>query len=216
MTHTSPNTSNAMPSKHVLGIVGGIGAGKSMVAAELARIGGSVIPADTFGHEALREPEILAKAKARWGNAILNPDGSVARRPLGKIVFADKQELDYLESLVFPFIERKIVEAIQKGQADAEVDFLVLDAAILLETGWQKHCDKVLYVDVPRSVRLERLRASRGWDDAELTRREGNQLPVEEKKRRSDAVVDNQGSPEQLNSILREVLDRWGWKAKGK
>lgn len=194
----------------VVGIVGGIGAGKSAVADELAKLGGGVVSADPFGHDALRQPDIKAQAFRRWGDTIFQPDGEISRRLLGHIVFADAEELRYLESLVFPYIDRRIDEAFEKFRAQGVAKFLVLDAAILFETGWHHRCDKILFVDVPRPIRLERLQ-SRGWDDAELKRREGNQIALEVKRKRADAVVDNAGARGSLGGSLRKVLREWNW-----
>lgn len=199
------------PKKPVLGIVGGIGSGKSAVAAELARLGGHLIDADKLGHEALRQPDIYARIVSRWGDDILDDAGQVNRRALGRKVFADPAERRELEELLFPWIERRIREEIDRGQQDPQTRWIILDAAIMMETGWDRVCDKILFVDGPREVRLGRLQAGRGWTEQELDRRERSQMPLEEKHRRADAVVVNDRDLEGLKKTLLETLSGWGW-----
>src|SRR4051794_5295036 len=107
-----------MSEKPVVGLIGGIGSGKSHVAAEFARRGAWVIAGDQLGHEALRQPDVRAQVVQRWGESILDPRGEVDRRRLGAIVFADAGQLRELEALVFPYIERRIAEEIARAQDD--------------------------------------------------------------------------------------------------
>src|SRR4051794_41100098 len=96
----------------VIGLIGGIGSGKSRVAAEFARRGAKVISGDELGHEALRQPEILDRIVRRWGRDLLNEKGEVDRRRLGAIVFADVKELRLLEALVHPWIGKRLREEV--------------------------------------------------------------------------------------------------------
>src|SRR5262245_51908055 len=113
--------------KPILGLVGGIGSGKSAVAAELAKHGGAVINADQFGHEALGQPEIRRQVVIHFGKNILDAEGAIDRKKLGAKVFADVKELRALETIVFPFIGRRIREEIDRSRRRAEVRFVVLD-----------------------------------------------------------------------------------------
>jgi dephospho-CoA kinase len=174
-------------------------------------MGGHVINADQFGHEALRQPEIRKQVVARWSDAVLNDKGEVDRRQLGRIVFADAAERRELEGLVFPWIERRIREEIARADADPSVKFGVLDAAILIETGWGRWCDLLAFIDVPRPVRLARLMETRGWSEKEVEAREQAQLPVAEKAARADVVIQNHGEAaqdRQLKDQLEGVVAR--------
>src|SRR5438132_14343502 len=102
----------------ILGIVGGIGSGKSLVADELVQMGGTLIAADKLGHEALRQADIKDKVIERWGRELLDEKGEIQRRVLGRIVFADAKELRALEALVFPYIGKRIQEEIAKARQD--------------------------------------------------------------------------------------------------
>jgi dephospho-CoA kinase len=191
--------------KPVLGLIGGIGSGKSTVAAEFAKCGAAVIAGDQLGHEALREPSIKEKVLARWGKGI-ETDGEIDRRKLGRIVFADPAERRELEALVHPEIKRRIEEEIQKAQANPRVTVIVLDAAIMLEAGWTGPCDALVFVDAPREIRLARL-AQRGLSAKDLEAREQAQMPLEEKKRRADYVIENVGSVGEVALQVQKLLE---------
>jgi dephospho-CoA kinase len=190
----------------VLGLIGGIGSGKSRVAAELIRHGARVIAADEFGHEALRQPPIKEALLQRWGNSILREDGEINRRRLGAIVFADPAERRALEAEVFPFIERRIKEEVAKACQDSAARCVVLDAAIMLETGWDRVCDWVIYIHAPRAQRWLRLARSRGWTEKEVLQRSQAQLPLTAKVTRADFVIDNSGDEDYLQKRVDKLL----------
>jgi dephospho-CoA kinase len=192
-----------------IGIVGGIGSGKSMVADAMRKLGGFLVAADSLGHEALRSPDIKTKVIEHWGNAVLDESGEVDRKKLGRIVFADAAELKTLEALVFPYIERRIREETADARNRSGVKFIILDAAIMLETGWHRICDKLMFVDTPAELRVSRLAETRGWDAKELERRERAQMPVEEKRRRADAVIVNDADSEKVARQVKVTLEQW-------
>jgi dephospho-CoA kinase len=196
--------------KPVIGLIGGMGSGKSLAAAELAKYGAPIISGDKFGHEALRQPDIKKAVLRRWGSEILDSTGEVDRRKLGTIVFADERERKALEGLVFPWIERRIGEEIARAKADPSVSLVVLDAAIMLEAGWAGACDQLVYVDAPREQRLRRLAEERGWSAQEVDKREKSQWPLTEKQKRADWTLDNSGSAEKLARQVQELLTHWG------
>lgn len=197
-------------SKAVIGIVGGIGAGKSTIASELVRCGGKIVAGDPIGHEALEYPEIKSRIIEVWGKRdILREDGTIDRKKLGRIVFPSPVERSRLEHLVHPYIGQRIREEIAKVQSDPEAKFVILDAAIMLEAGWNEVCDKMIYVDAPRSLRLQRVQSSRGWTEEDLTNREAVQMPPEKKRERADAIVDNSGSVDQVRLQIDDLVLRW-------
>jgi dephospho-CoA kinase len=195
--------------KPVLGLLGGIGSGKSLAGRWLGAKGGRIIDADTLGHEALAQPDLQAAIVKQFGPGIVGDQGEIQRRALGQLVFADEAKLRRLERIVFPYIARRIREKIQAAQQDTAVRFVVLDAAVMLEAGWNDTVDKLLFIDAPRALRLERLQKNRGWTEADLLARERLQLPVEEKKRRADAVIVNDGDPKKVHEQLEDVLKKW-------
>lgn len=192
----------------IIGIVGGIGSGKSLVAEAMQALGGHLIVADHLGHEALEQPDIKAMLVARWGTAILDPDGKASRKAIGRIVFANAGELRALESLVFPYIEKRITDEIALARTRPGVPFVVLDAATMIETGWGRHCDKIVFVDAPRDLRMARVK-QRGWDEKELDRREKTQMPIDEKKMKADAVIVNDGERDKVVTQVKDLLVSW-------
>jgi len=199
-----------MTHKLVIGLLGGMGSGKSRVAAEFVKHGARVINADQLGHDALREPAIRDELVRRWGRGILDEKGDIARGSVARIVFADEAERKFLESAVHPYITRRIREEIEKAQKDARVKLIVLDAAIMLETGWDQTCDQLVYVYAPRAARLRRLADQRGWSEKEVDARERAQMSLTEKATRADSAIDNSGSPESLARQVEDLLSQWG------
>ncbi|MSQ93606.1 MAG: dephospho-CoA kinase [Gemmataceae bacterium] len=193
----------------VIGIIGGIGSGKSLVAQDMQRLGGHLIAADQLGHDALKQADILAKLVELWGGQILNKHGAADHQKLAAIVFADPHQLRSLEALVFSYIEQRIVEEIAQAQDWPDVRFIILDAAILIEAGWHRHCDKFVFVEAPRKQRLARVKKNRGWDEAELDRREATQMPLDEKRNLADAVIVNDEKPDKVARQVQSLLLQW-------
>ncbi len=195
--------------KPVVGLIGAIGAGKSTAARCLAARGAQVIDADALGHEALRQPDIIAQLVAMWGERVRKPDGALDRKEIGRIVFADPAQRNALEAAVFPYIGERTHDAIASAQANPDVTFVVLDAAVLLEAGWGEMVDKMVYVNAPRAVRVARLATRSGWTESELAAREAAQLPAEQKKARADAILTNDAGPDVLQDRVDTLLSRW-------
>ena len=189
----------------VVGLTGGVASGKSFVASCFEELGAHRIDADQVAHEVLEDNSVIEQIVDRWGNGILADDGQINRKRLGEIVFSgpDEKELDHLESIVHPVIRIRIREQMVQLRESAQVETLVLDIPLLFEGEYDQYCDHVIFVDTDANVRKQRAKL-RGWADGELGRRESRQLPVEEKKLRSDVVIDNSGSKE---STARQLAD---------
>jgi dephospho-CoA kinase len=196
--------------KPVIGVIGGIGSGKSMVAGLLSQDGGKVISGDLLGHEALAQPEIKRRITAEFGVGILGEDHQIDRQKLGRVVFADPARRHALEKIVFPWIEGRLRQLIESGRREDAVRFIVLDAAIMVETGWHKVCDHMVFVDAPREVRLGRVAQQRGWTASEVASRERAQMPLDEKRRWVDFEIDNSGPPEAARQQAAQLLRRLG------
>ena len=189
----------------ILGLVGGIGSGKSVVANYLRDMGAIVLDADRAGHHVLRAAEVIATIKNRWGDKVLDASGQVSRREVAKIVFAagNEAERKFLEELTHPRIEALLkaeLEAIKNAPNPPPV--VVIDAALLFEAGWDKFCDKIMYIDAPRDVRLERA-VARGWSTEQFAAREAAQMPLVDKGARSHIVIRNVRTLQNLREVLR-------------
>ena len=196
--------------KPTIGLIGGIGAGKSTAAAALAARGAAVIDADKIGHAALEDAENVKWARERWGPRVLKQDGTIDRRAVGGIVFRDPAEREALERQVFPWIGERAMKAVAAAQADPTAAFVGVDAAVMLEAGWNNVVDRIVYIDAPRELRAARLAVRSGWDEAQLAAREAAQLPAAVKKARADAVLVNDAGPEELHRQIDQLLADWG------
>ncbi|GBD37693.1 Dephospho-CoA kinase [bacterium HR36] len=193
----------------VIGLIGGIGSGKSLVGRLLGEMGGYLIEADKLGHEALRQPQIRQQLVQRWGQEILNPQGEIDRARLAEIVFSQPQERRALEAIVHPYITDRLHQELQQALANPTVRLVVIDAALLLEAGWHRVCDKIVFVDAPAELRQARTQQSRGWSAAQWQAREAAQWPVEEKRRFADALIVNAGDIAALRRQLQDLLAKW-------
>ncbi len=196
----------------IIGILGGIGSGKSSVVRQVTDFRLQIIDADRIGHDLLTDPDVLHQLTRSFPASIFDSDGQVIRSELARLVFGDSADqqsaLHQLEQIIHPAIRREIKARIQS--AESGTDAIILDAAILLETGWSDECSHLIFIDTPEHLRIERVRSNRNWTAEELQRREAAQLPLTEKKQRADFIVDNSGPVEdaaaQMTQILRNIL----------
>jgi dephospho-CoA kinase len=183
----------------VIGLTGGIGAGKSAVAAILAGLGARVIDADRIGHEVYRPgSEGFARVVEAFGPGVVAADGTIDRRALGALVFADPAARARLNAIVHPLIAAEIGRQIAAEPAGGGP--LVVEAAVLLEAGWRPLVERVWVVSVDRETAIARVTASRGMSRPEVERRLEAQMPDAERRRRADLVIDNNGSPAELRA----------------
>jgi dephospho-CoA kinase len=195
----------------VIGIVGGVASGKSAVARMFESLGAVRLDADHAGHLVLRQPDVRELLVARWGETILDAAGHVDRSRVAIIVFDTRpqgaDELQFLESVTHPRIREELQRQLDAAAA-AGAPAAVLDAALLLEAGWDELCDHRVFVEVPCTERLRRAR-QRGWSTAEWEARESAQWPLEEKRRRCDTIIDNSGSLEETLDQVKAVWSTW-------
>jgi len=214
----------------VLGLLGGVASGKSLVSRQLAELGAVVLDADHAGHEALRLPHVEEAARQRWGKAVFTPEGHIDRSQLAKIVFAappdGPRERKYLEELTHPEIGRRLLtqavalralspesllqhgtEKVGSDQSEAKKTasrLAVIDAALLLEAGWDRLCDYFAFIEVPEEVRLARA-LQRGWTEEDFAAREAAQESLDSKRARADLIIDNSGSAEHTQAQVQRL-----------
>lgn len=176
------------------------------MAAQFARLGCGVVDADKLAKVALTEPRNVEQIRRWWGEDVLDPAGAVDRKSLAALVFAQPTERQKLESLIHPAVLAARRLEHERMQADSSVRAVIEDTPLLLEKNLDKLCDVLIYVDTPRAARLERVARTRGWDDAELTRREKSQLSLDTKRARSDHVLDNSGDEAHVFEQVRRLL----------
>lgn len=190
----------------VVGLTGGIGCGKSTVASVLRELGARVVDADQVAREVLAPGSpVLGKVVERFGPRILRADSSLDRNRLADIVFGDPQALADLNAITHPPIVEMIRQRIEEARNEG-VQVLVVDAPLLLEAGMEGMVDEVWVVTCTREQQMERLCRRTGLSPREAEARMRAQMPLEEKVRRADRVIPNEGSLAQLRA---EVERHW-------
>lgn len=195
---------------HVVGLVGGVASGKSLVADQFRQLGAAWLDADRAGHQVLRLPQVRETLVRRWGTEILNHEGEVNRSAVARRVFGGteqaKAELAFLEQVSHPEI-RRVLQAEIAALDPNRVPVAVLDAAVMLKSGWNTICDTIVYVDATRTQRLSRA-LQRGWSEEEFHARERNQESLDEKRRYAGSMIDNTGSIEQTRAQVEALYQR--------
>ena len=190
----------------ILGLLGGPGSGKSFIARLFADEGCGVIDADRIAREALERVDVKAALRDWWGGGVFDDAGRVDRAAVGKIVFDDSDQLERLESIVHPRVHEKREAMRAAMRDDPGVVAIVEDCPLLLESGLDAGCDALVFVEASRGVRLRRVAEHRGWDAAELDRREAKQTPLDTKRERADYVLRNDADEGLARREVRRVL----------
>ena len=191
----------------IIGVTGGIGAGKSTLVDALARRGAVPFSADEAVHELYRTPEVRDAVRERWGADVLGADGGVDRGAIAEIVFRDEDERRWLEGLLHPLVARSWLRFVHEHEtADAEPEFLVAEVPLLFEAGLEDRYDAIVAIVAPLDTRLERAEA-RGRGRSLAGERAAAQMPDAEKSDRADFTFDNSGTREQLDAFAADVLE---------
>lgn len=184
-----------------IGLTGGIGAGKSEALAAAARLGAATVSSDEVAHDVLDQEDVRDLLVERWGGRVLDASGAVDRARVAEIVFGEPDELAWLESLTHPRVGRAVAE--WRAGLDSGVEVAVLEVPLLFEAEMQDGFDEVVAVVADDELRERRL-TERGQKG--LAGRERRQLSQDQKARRADHVVRNDGSLEQLERSMAKAL----------
>ncbi|MBX6378951.1 MAG: dephospho-CoA kinase [Clostridia bacterium] len=177
----------------IIGLTGGIATGKSTVAAMLEELGAVVVDADQVAREVVEPGEILDRIAAAFGRDVLTPDGRLDRAALGRKVFGDDEALKRLNAITHPEIRRRITRRVEELRREGRAPAVVLDIPLLFEGGVAYAVDEIWVVAVDRETQLRRLMERNGLSRPEAEARVASQMPIEEKVRRADVVIDNSG-----------------------
>jgi dephospho-CoA kinase len=194
------------PRPAIIGLVGGIGAGKSTVARILAKLGAVVSDSDTEAKLVLQEPHVRDQLIAKWGPDILDSSGLIDRAKVAQIIFSAPSEKSFLEGIIHPALHARRAQRMAEAAARG-VRAFVIDAPLLFEAHVDRECDAIIFVDAPFRDRLKRVMESRHWPEHELARRESTQMPLDEKRQRSGYTVTNSGQEIELERQVRSVLE---------
>ena len=194
----------------VIGLTGPVAGGKSTAAAMLAARGARVIELDAVGHQLLADPAVREEVNTAFREAADTEDLGELRRRLAGIVFTDDAALSRLERILHGRMCARVRRELEELRAAGRPALAVITGALVFEMGLDELCEAVVLVDAPREERLRRARAGRGWDPAEVDRREARQLPPEAKRLRAGRVVDNSGTREQLAAAMAAIWEEFG------
>lgn len=190
----------------LVGLTGNIASGKSTVAHMLSQRGATIVDADVLARQAVDVGTPgHRRIVERWGSAVLAPDGQIDRAALREVVFSDPDELEQFNAIVHPEVERMrdrlVAAARERGDR-----IVVCDIPLLFERHLSDDFDRIILVDAPRPLRLERLVADRGLTEQEALDMIKAQMPAELKRARADIVIDNDGS---LAHLEHQVASAW-------
>lgn len=191
----------------VIGLTGGMGTGKSVVARMLRKLGAAVVDADETGHEAYLPGTDGWRAVVKaFGRGILSPDDTVDRKKLGALVFNEPKALMRLNAILHPRMYDMMKERLAQLEGQG-TKVAVLDAAVLIETGWDKLADEVWVVTAPAETVVERLKQRGHLDEQSIRARVRTQPTQGERVKHADVVIDNSGSVEALERRVKELWD---------
>ncbi len=190
--------------KPIIGILGGVGSGKSTVAAEFAKLGCKVIDADKIAHELIEKKAVKGKIVGLFSKAVTNSEGKIDRKKLADIVFADGDKLTALNRIIHPPVLRRAEELIKQYNRQNQVKAIVLDMPLLMEVGWIRRCDRLIFVNCRRQLRVERAKKIGISDENQFKIRENFQISLDSKANSADNTVDNNSG---FSELVRQVAD---------
>lgn len=184
--------------KPIIGILGGLGSGKTAVAGQFRKLGCAVIDADKIAHNLLNKQDLRNKIVTRFGREILDSKGKISRRKLAKLAFADAGKITALNKLIHPLVLQQVTKLIKKANGQSKVKAIVLDMPLLMEVGWAKRCDKLIFVKCSRKIRVKRAGIE------VLKNREKFQISLDKKKTIADNTIDNNSG---FSALAGQVTD---------
>ena len=195
----------------VIGLTGGIGTGKSEAARIISEYGAVVINADQVGHEAYApHSEIWRQVVKAFGKDVLQPNGEIDRKKLSAIIFADSQQRAMLNGIMHPPMARVVADRLGRLRAEG-VPVVVLEAAVLLEAGWDSMVDVVWVTDTPEDAVFRRIQARTAISDEEIRKRIDSQMPAAERLSKAAVIIDNSGD---LVALERTIKSLWNSRVK--
>ncbi len=192
--------------KPVIGIVGGIGSGKSTVAAEFAKLGCKIIDADKIAHELLERNPVKEKIVASFGQAVLDSAGKIDHSKLADIAFSDADKLSALNKIIHPFVLKRAQELINQYNCQNQVKAIVLDMPLLMEVGWVKRCNKLIFIDCRPQLRTDRAKKMGIFNENQQKIRENFQISLDNKANTADNIIDNNSGFSELTEQVADIF----------
>jgi dephospho-CoA kinase len=192
--------------KPVIGILGAIASGKSTVAKELQTRGCAVIDADTIAKDFLKLAEVKQQIRQRFGDAVFDPAGAVDRAKLADVVFDDLDALQAINDIIHPRVMKEVEALMEQFQNDPKIKAVVLDVPLLLEVGWEKRCDKLIFVRCDEQKRQARIEKRGFFDKNQLKKRENFQISLDKKEKISHYILNNNDGLSELTRQIGEIF----------
>lgn len=194
----------------VIGITGGIGTGKSTILNVLQKeYNAFIVETDKLAHQLMSPREDVYHAIIdTFGEGILDDDRTIHRGKLGSIVFRDKEKLRQLNEIVHPAVKCYILDDIESKKTQGNVEYYVIEAALLLEDGYKAICDEIWYIYASQSIRIQRLIEGRGGDEEKWMQVIANQSSEEYYRSNCDVTIDNGYSVEKTMATIKELLNK--------
>jgi len=188
------------------GLTGGIATGKSTVSTMFAHLGAKIVDADLLAREVVMPGQAaLVEIVREFGPEVLAPDGSLDRKRVGAIVFGDAQKRKRLEEITHPAIRVRQQRILSVYEEEAFEGIVIWDAALLIESSGAKGMDRVVVVITDQDTELTRLMARDGFSEEDARRRIGSQMPLAEKVKVADYVIDNSGPRSETERLVKDV-----------
>jgi len=199
---------------YIIALTGGIACGKTTVSGMLAEMGASVIDADQISRS-LTAPggRALPEVRRAFGDGVFLPDGTLDRAQLAKVVFADRAAVERLNGIIHPLVKLEMDEQLEACRKNG-AGVVVLDVPLLFEAGMQHMGDVVACVTAPQEIQIARMHSRNGYTREEAMSRIRNQMPVDEKAKRSDVVIDTSCTLEELRTKVEMLYQGWADAAR--
>jgi len=193
----------------IVGLTGGIASGKSLVAKVFQDLGAHIIDADKIVHELLEPGQQAWEEVVKYfGPEIVFPDKTIDRRKLGEIVFNDAEKRAWLNQCIHPKVFAVYTARVKHLCARALHAIIVLDAALLIETGYHKKMDRIVVVYADQEQQMERLTSRERFSREQALVRIRSQMPLSEKRKQADYVIENTGTREETEQQARDIFQK--------
>ena len=190
--------------KTIIGVVGGIGSGKSAVAAEFSKLGCAVIDADALVHEFLHEPSVQEEVALALGMPSFSESSPLNRRKIAEWAFDNPENLAKLTDILHPRVLKKTEELISQYSQAEDTPAIVLDMPLLIEVGWAPRCDRIIFVECPPETRYQRIQAKGTLSIQDIKMRENFQISLDKKRFQADTTIDNNSD---YSTLVRQVIE---------
>lgn len=199
---------------HIIGITGGVGAGKTKILTYLSEhYSCRIILADEVANQ-LKEPgqKCYEEIVALLGTQILKPDGTIDRLKMAERIFSDRELLQRVNEIIHPAVKEYILQAIEEERCRDKIDFLFLEAALLIEEGYESIVDELWYIYADEAVRAERLKANRQYSDEKIQKILRSQLSDAEYRAHCSTVIDNGVALEETYRQIEKKMGEYLWE----